>query len=491
MLEVPERWFGKFESEFPHQDTFADPAASVLPFAKAGLTNLIEYTARTSALRIEATGIFSQFEPAAFELFDNAAGWIADVANMQAATNVPDAIIGAVDSASNVMAAMGAFSSVPILGAIIEFVTIATEGIISAYAQTQVEVVEAVSMGYSRESDTDYAQDAVKLYAGNDLTRLFLPANDASEGIDELNIDVETGWHGAKSVVKKAMFVPRGVELGLGALPNTVKNPRAWQTPFGGRPLYEEWGRFKPAFTQGAMQSWQGLLPNSRATYLVDAVRLSDAWREWGGHMRAWATGPRYSEGMRHRAAGLLTSTASLGVAAKQRVRSDGFETMLPWVPYSGDGIHVVPTIADFGQWAAMAQLFRRQRKYLGTLTVAYCSETDPAFASSPELRDLLATRRAMLLDHPAVNQVELGQVVDADYRQAIANRQGPKGLADKPAGGIGGPTRLAGSVPKVGAPVQGPAFASASPMLGGTARRSNSQVGAAALMLLSFLGKR
>lgn len=488
MLDVPERFFDQFESAFPHQDTLTDPAASRLLFAKAGLANLIEYSTLSSALRIESIGLPTRLDPAASALFGGASRYLASVASMDNASVLPSDIIGGVDALGDVLAGLGVFDSVPIVGMVLNFLTGLASGIIGAIGQRETLAIEAVSMGYSKGSDQDYARQALALYGGTDLTSMFLPANDASLGVDELNVEVSVGWTGYNTVLEKAIYIPRGYGAGLGALPNTAHNPRAWQSELEARPVYQGWGAFKPAFTQGTMQSWQGLMRNSRATYLIDAVAVADAWRTWTAHMVQWASGARYGETMRHRVAGLLVSTASLGADAIAKVGGDGYRQVLPWTPQKGDGINVQPTIGDFGVWAAERQLLRRQRKFLGTLTVAYCSEGDPAFRSSPELRALLADRRALLLQHPALNQVELAQVVDPDFRQAVAVRQGPKGITDTPGGGIAGPKGITGKVPQVGAAVGGPDFANASPMLG--ARGVNPQSGAALLFLLSFLLK-
>ncbi len=490
-IDVPERFFQHFESHYPAEETLKDPAGSPWLFASAGISNLVEYGTHTAAKRIEAIGLPVNLEFGTGQLFANASEYLGQLATMSAQEpNVPDIIDIGVDSMTMVMDLAGQFDGIPIVAAIVNFIANTTSQIITAYGQTQREVVEAEFMGYSRESDNDYVRQAATLYGASDLTTLFTPNNDASDGVDDLNQEVEQGWHGELSEVTKLMLVPRGVAGGLGALPNTVLNPRAWQTDPKARPIYTPWGMFKPAFTQATMQSWQGLMVNSRATYMVDTVRLANAWRTWTDNMLFWGTN-RYGEEKRRWILGLLMSTASLGTAASQTVHGAGYSHVLPWTPRRGEGINSEATIGDFGIWAAERQLYRRQRKYLGTLTVAYVSEGDPAFASSQPLRKLLSERRKMLLNHPALNAVNLAQVVDADFRQAIATRQGPKGFTDAPGGGPAGPKALAGTVPQAagGSPVGGPQYASAMPMLPGSSG-VNPKAGAALLMLLGFLLK-
>ena len=79
--------------------------------------------------------------------------------------------------------------------------------------------------------------------------------------------------------------------------------------------------------------------------------------------------------------------------------------------------------------------------------------------------------------------------MVDADFRAAVAKRQGPKGITDAPGGGPKspmGPTGLAGDASMAGAgSVPGPQFARATPMLGAEAGGSGAGLGLLALLLL------
>ena len=491
-MRVPERFFRPFVSVFPSEDTLRDPAQIELAFRKAGILNLVEFTSLATALRVESIGLPNNLIPGAVNLFENASGYIASVAGMGERDPLPSDILTGAQGFAQVAASLGAFEQVPIVGAIVGFVLNAAKLAINTYGQSQTVAVEAVPMGYSKASDEDYTRSALALYGGGDLTSIFLPANDASGGVGVHPVEVSIGWTGSKTVVERSLFVPHGNSTGgLGALPNTALNPLAWQVDHATvleRATYESWGRFKPAFTQSTMQSWQGLLANSRATYLVDAVKLADGWADWTRAMVEWASSSNYNEATRRRIAGMLISTTSeLGTSAIATLHAAGYTQVLPWSPRRGEGINVQPTVGDFGRWAARVQLGARQRKYLGTLTVAYCSENDPAFRSDNELAKLLADRRLMLLNHPDVVRVDLDQVVDADYRAAVAVRQGPKGLKQAPGdpsspGGItSGDTGKAAPLPPVILPFKSGGSA---PFLGKTSGRYD-QI---ALLLFSLL---
>lgn len=71
MVDVPERFYQHFDSAFPSLDTLSDPTLNrSLVFGKAGLANLVEYTAMESARRIEAISIPAGMGAAAQVLFD-------------------------------------------------------------------------------------------------------------------------------------------------------------------------------------------------------------------------------------------------------------------------------------------------------------------------------------------------------------------------------------------------------------------------------------
>lgn len=501
-VAVPERFFAEFDSEFPSAATVQDITNRGLVFAKASLANVVKYTAWESARRIEAIAIPADLAPGAVGLFNEFGNYMAGIASMQQ-VSVPNVLLQTGQSFQQMAAAMGAFESVPIVGQILAFALTAAEGAISSYGFKHTKELEAFPMGYDRDRDEDWARVTLKLHAGRDLTSMFLPVNDAHGGVEKFNTQVGQGWTGSNTEIERAIYVPYGNETGnVGALPNTATVPKGWEMNMAWnprtRPQGVPWSHFMPATSQAVLASWQGVLSNSRACYLVDAVAVERAWTAWQDNMQLWGWGSRYSGNDKIRIS--MLSRAPVDYAAQQTIASDGFRRLVPFWP--GDGMtksgntagskpHYGPLLGDVGAWAANVQLGRRQRKYLGTLTVAYCSEDDPAFRSDPMLADLLHERRQMLLDHPAVDLVDLDQVVDGDYRSALQLRQGPKDIA-QPEGGPGhaGPKGLAGGAGAAAPlpPILVARAGNGAPMLPTGRQRGDGLRNAALLALLGFL---
>ena len=499
MVSVPERFYQNFDSEFPSLSTLADPTLDgSLLFAQAGLANLVRFTAMETAQRIEAINIPPALGASATLLFDGFNNYLAGIAALESPT-VPDVLIDTVENFSAVASALGAFDSVPIVGMILDFALTAANGAIAAYKFKHDEVLEAVSFGYDRDRDEDFVRTSLTIHGGTDLTPLFLPVNDASDGISILNTAIDDSR--IKDATARALYIPRGPgTANVGGLPNTRVVPKGMELNYADNPRTRPggvpWSYFMPALSQSNVASWQSVLGNSRACYLVDAVRLGAAWSTWQDNMQMWGWGTRYSGNDRIRMS--MLSRPPVDHATQNRIASDGFRRIVSYWPGSGmkskgstgHTPHYGPLLGDVGAWAAEVQLGRRQRKYLGTLTVAYCSESDAAFASDPWLRDLLIERRRMLLNHADAAHVDLSQVVDADYRSALATRRGPKGLADAP----GAPTPGVGDLALPGAsgplpPVLVAKAGNAAPFLP-TARShgGDGMKNAAVLALLSFL---
>lgn len=454
MVDVPERFFQNFDSAFPSLATLADPTLDrSLVFARAGLSNVVQYTAMETARRIEAIDIPPALGDAASVVFESFGSYMAAAAGIDT-PSVPDVLLATADNFSAMAHAMGAFDSVPIVGMILDFALFAIDGAIATYKFQNDAVIEANPFGYDRDRDEDWVRQCLTVHGGADLTSLFLPVNDASDGVEILTTALDT-TSGVVDKTERALYIPRGPGTGnIGALPNTRVVPKGSEMNYNWNPRTRPhgigWSVFMPALSQAVMGSWQSVLSNSRATYLVDAKRVARAWNEWQDNMQLWGWGTRYSGNDRVRIS--MLSRPPVDYAAQQRIAADGYKRIVSYWPGqgmkpkgdTGHQAHYGPLLGDVGAWAAEVQLGRRQRQYLGTLTVAYCSERDPAFASDPMLADLLVERRRMLLDHPAAALVDLSQVPDADYRELLTTRQGPGGLADAPGGRPLGPRGLA-----------------------------------------------
>jgi hypothetical protein len=513
MVSVPERFFADFEPAFPSEETLADVTNMGLTFAKASLSNVVKYTAWESARRIEAISIPQDLAAPAGVLFSEFGNYMGGIQSMDRLV-VPDVLLQTAEAFTAVASAMGAFESIPIVGTILKFALTAIEGGIAAYGFAHTKELEAFPMGYSWQRDRDWSRATLQLHQGRDLTGMFLPANDARDGVGKYNTEVTYGATGKLTDIVRAIYAPLGPATDyIGGLPNTPVVPKGWELNMAWnprtRPQGVPWSHFMPSTSQAVLASWQSVLSNSRACYLVDAVKVANGWRTWQDHMLLWGWGTRYSGNDKIRIS--MLSRPPVDYAAQQRIAADGYRRLVPF--WSGAGMtssggtqgskpHYGPLLGDVGEWAATVQLGRRQRKNLGTLTVAYCSADDPAFQSDPMLADLLRERRLLLLDHPAVVLVDLDQVVDADYRNAVAHAQqtaGPGGFADAPERGprpqgpgtLAAPKRkdLQATLPPI---VVNPP-APGRPFLGGGETSYSGQMGdgmrnAAALALLGFL---
>lgn len=90
---------------------------------------------------------------------------------------------------------------------------------------------------------------------------------------------------------------------------------------------------------------------------------------------------------------------------------------------------------ADMLVAATIEALRNRQEKALRTRAIAYCSERQTAF-DDPQLAAILRENRKLLLKHPDVQNVELEDVIDADYRSEVYRAQmhgAGFGLAQRP----------------------------------------------------------
>ncbi len=500
MVSVPERFYQDFDSLFPSMATLADPASdNSLVFAQAGLGNLVKYTAMETARRIEAVSIPPAMGNAAGVLFAQFGNYMASVEAMES-RSVPEVLTDTLEGFSAMASAAGAFSSVPLVGLILDFAVMAADMGISAYKYKHDAQVEAAGFGYDRDRDEDWCRSSLTIHGGRDLTSLFCPVNDASDGVSILTTEIDDTSK-VRDTIARALYIPRGpATSNIGGLPNTRVIPKGSELNYAWnprtRPHGVPWSHFMPALSQANVISWQSVLGNSRACYLVDAVKVAAEWRAWQFNMQMWGWGTRYSGNDRVRIS--MLSRPPVTYAQQQTLIADGYTTIVPFWPGSGmkskgdtgHTPHYGPLLGDVGAWAAEVQLARRQRKYLGTLTVAYCSETDVAFRNDPMLADLLIERRRLLLNHADAAHVDLSQVVDADYRSALATRRGPKGLADAP----GSPHPDVGDIALPGAagalpPILVAREAKAAPFLPTTGRHGGDGLkNAAVLALLSFL---
>lgn len=495
MVDIPAELLSDFTSELPSEGSLADVTTEPGAFIKTYSANLVKFSGFAAARRAKVLGIPRLQERNASELFGGIGSWVSAALTMGGNPSPLQVIDTTLSQFGALASSMGVASEVPILGAVIGLFQYGVDLGKVIYAYNNAKQIEGPKFAYSKLSDQDFVRETLHYARSTDLTGLFMPQNDASVGIESYNVELETA-----TKVKTKIYVPAGDPLGgIGCIPNTPKFGRGWSwnteiNPYT-RTSFEPWEIFKPATSQATTISWQSLLSNGRAAYLVDALALASAWRVWADNMHAWAWGTRYKGKTAARLQGVLANNLNLTPAQAEEV-PQSYWRLVNGRPMYGDKLQYALLAGDVGVWAAEVQLARRQRKFLGTLTVAYCSENDPAFRSNPTLHELLMSRRKMLLDHPDVVHVDLAQVVDEDYRAVLTTRMGPKVIRDVPDPGFKkkGLKLAAGGVLEGVPAIPGPQYGEASPFLGLSApprkRFPIIPVAAAAAAVLYFLPK-
>ena len=167
--------------------------------------------------------------------------------------------------------------------------------------------------------------------------------------------------------------------------------------------------------------------PNPLASiFAVDADEIGDRWVGYISQLHEFVddTGALNTD---EKAAVMRTFNASSGGSIF------GWGTAIKPKPNEWDHYHP-RTVAD--------QLRARQLKACDTLLIAYVDEDFGAFRD-PAVRSRFRQRRKDLLDHPAVCNVKLDSVIDADYKEALKSAgagtiqcaKGPQWLSAGPVG--------------------------------------------------------
>lgn len=428
--EIPDRFYAPFVSVLPDEDTLRDVGIPK-DFGSDFLRNTVTWSQHEAAYVFDTIGIPDGLAGDASKFF----GYTAAQASMEGFA--ADVAVDVTKTFAAAAQALGAFKSVPIIGWIVEAGLMLFEMGKSAWIYDNTKEVEGVPLGYSKGADTDRQQDIINAGALPDQTDTFSPSNDAAAGVESVNVEITQGPFGSPTRVATKIYVPKGSDIGLGILPGTDQQPLAWQWDIATNPATRNagmpWVVYRPGSQAAGIAAWNGVLANTRRAFLVDGSELAARWDAFWAAMEEWAYGDRYKTDKRHRLQWACNASRGAGGSYPSEVLEQVPAKYFSKLPGSGDKDYAptrmgfyraegrLLTMRGLTRWIIDTKLRQRQFNYLGTLTCAYCSEKDPAFSDATMRLRLLNMRKA-LLKSPARRDVELGRVVDVDYRTALWN---------------------------------------------------------------------
>ncbi len=321
-----------------------------------------------------------------------------------------------------------ALSPIPIVGAIANAVGGLANMLIELFTAEaeEVKIIFPPAQEYTEEVDAAVAE-GVRLQMGDpNWTPLFMP---------RFSTNIQIQRRGEEG---RTMFLSGGPGPGLGYVPGTQRilgalqadadrdqrMPRKWRGGFTAN-----LGDYYPTAAQLATALYGQVAEPGPYLYLIDTLKIESAWENYVGAMIDFAR----SEWDRTDTYGRTELTNSMKWMYALKAEGKwmwGF--VPPWSP-EWEG----PTIVDAFVKPAMSQLRKRQKHQLGKLTVAYCTEEGHAFKNLP-LKLRLNSMRQRLLTHPARYEVNLDDVIDSGYLQA---------LRDSGVTGIRGPQVLAAEI--------------------------------------------
>lgn len=497
-IEVPSRLAGAFVSEALHEVDLATLGADS---AGQAMVNTGAKFAQVAALRMWES--LPQLVP------DNAQG-VLDIAwtSVDAAATFRNAELGDKLAAiteggmavlDTMFEAMSIVESVPLIGIIAKVGATVQRIFWNQWIAAHKTPPAQQGFAYDRDSDEFWMREVLQYIDAGDLTGIFAPYIERPQTWDVREVQ-DLLKHGKN---RWTFCAPQGEQTGIGNVPGTTSMSQGYQSMWG-------WGDYRPGTQQACANAWQLVLAHSRMRYMVDVHQLVQQWDHYwlAVQLGAIFTPSKKDSGIvgvLARAqrplvpipAGLYGNDAA---AYKVQMEAKGYRhwgsyyDAYPFELIAKRGF--APTMQGLVRHNLNRQLRGRQVDGLKTLLVAYCSESDPAFRSDAQLREILLRNRGLLLGHNARWQVDLERVPDPDYREELRKRttgfEGPSGLKLAPPKKTFGAGQLSGGATAGNLPVPPLGFRldPPQPMIAGGVYPStgNKAVGAAALALLGFL---
>ncbi len=336
----------------------------------------------------------------------------------------PQNIDQLVDSLTNaaIGIAIEALSAVPVVGAIAEAIGSMALMLRELSKKKQDEAREFLPPPqiYNR-NDEEYVMNTQVLPALStaDWTRLFLPRVGNTPEL----VGLQGGW----------MVTSQRPGGGLGFIPGTQQISSQVQVFWhkkssragGSLAVHQDIGDFYPGPAQLMTAIDQEVQRPGPAMW---SVVPSEVLAEWTEHMAATTTFAYemwMGRGIKgtgidklnteHRRIIVQQLVAPLHVTWLDGEYRRGILAANSWAPKNPPSDIVEAFVAP---WCTKLQ--ERQEHYLGTVAIAYADPRSAAFERNSKLRDKLMQMRELLLESPARYEVDLRDVIDAEYRAAL-----------------------------------------------------------------------
>lgn len=178
-----------------------------------------------------------------------------------------------------------------------------------------------------------------------------------------------------------------------------------------GKPV--EPGAFLPSTRGQAGWLWEHVIKtNGPALYTIDTGKLIDNWSTYLHDLRVYLSEFGLSDSE-------LKKILLFWNGANDA--KGNYRKIFGWV--SKGKPKLAPTDDEWEKYQPVREasdLAERQRALLDTLLVAYIDDSFAALKADPSLKALWLERRQQLLSHPARCKVDITNVPDADYREAL-----------------------------------------------------------------------
>ncbi len=496
-IEVPSRLAGAFVSEALHEVDLQTLGADS---AGQAMVNTGAKFAQVAALRMWES--LPQLVPVNAQGVLDIAWTSVDAAQTFRNAELGDKLAAITEGGMAVLDtmfdAMSIVESVPLIGIIAKIGSTVQRIFWNQWIAAHKTPPARQGFAYDRDSDEFWMREVLKYIDAGDLTGIFAPYIARPQGWDIREVQ-DLLKHGKN---RWTFVAPQGEQTGIGNIPGTTSMSQGYQSMWG-------WGDYRPGTQQACANAWQLVLAPSRMRYMVDVHQLV---QQWDAYWLTVAMGAIFTPskkdsgivGVLARAQRPLVPVGNLYgkdlSAYKIQMAAKGYQfwgsyfDAYPFELIAKRGYQ--PNMQGLARHNLQRQLRGRQVDGLKTLLVAYVSESDPAFRSDAQLREILLRNRNLLLGHKARWQVDLERVPDADYREELRKRttgfEGPSGLLLAPPKKTFGAGTFAGGATAGNLPVPPLGFRLESPipMIAGSVypTTGNAAVGAAALALLGFL---
>jgi hypothetical protein len=331
--------------------------------------------------------------------------------------------------------AIDAMGQIPIIGWVAQL----SQALINAVlAAVNKPVPEPLLLTYKRSADEDIAQLALRAIDDGEWTRLFLPAWDgdweASDAEDGYAVHPKNPTDGFGCVPPSAFGLvstqvrgelAAGVEAMLGVLGGNKAGITGakWNTSKMA-PFIENTYDLTPATARIANAAWSAASTNRTASaFNIETKAVSSKWSDFVESALA------YREYQRKR------PREPLGIAVQMQVTRPPVVVQAPpgFLPHVNPQRMRIDLLA--GAWASF--LRQRQTELCKTPLVAYVGMHDQEAFDDFALRQEANEGRKLLLTTLDANDLSPDDILDQDFRAALADYKGPRAgrMPGRPAG--------------------------------------------------------